>query len=494
MQRAKTRLKGMNGAAVDSIILTFIQVVTTAVGLIVSKILSVNFSLIEYGTYSQVMLIVTTASSLTILGMTNAVNYFFNGNASYDEKQKYLGTLFDIQYVLGIFCALLLMLLRDPISVYFKNDQLRGILWVAACLPALQNLLPMMQVLFVATGRAKLIAVRNFLISIARLVFVLIASYITKSIDTIIVLLLVLDIVQIGCFRLLLRKNRINIRIRDFDYRKIKEIFVFCLPMAVYLMTNSLSRDIDKYVVSYFADTEMLAIYSNASKVLPFDLVTASFITVLIPIITRQVRSEDYAQALCSFKAYLRLGYIATWILAFGAVILSKDLMLFLYDAKYLPGLAVFVVYLFVDMIKFANTSLILVAKGKTKTLMYTSVAALLGNALLNIPAYKAFGIIGPAVTTLFITMALVSVLLIISARELKSCVSELFNWKEMLLITIELVLVGIGIFVLSRVLEEYISSSTILLIICYGLYLIILLALNWKRLLSCLKEINQLR
>ena len=67
MERVKMRLKAMNGAAVDSIILTFIQVVTTAVGLVVSKILSVNFSLTEYGTYSQVMLITATASSLTIL-------------------------------------------------------------------------------------------------------------------------------------------------------------------------------------------------------------------------------------------------------------------------------------------------------------------------------------------------------------------------------------------------------------------------------------------
>lgn len=484
----------LNGVAADSIILTFIRVVTTVVGLVVSKILSVSFSLSEYGLYSQIMLLVTTMGSITILGMTDAVNYFYNSGVSSEEKQKYMGTIFDMQYLLGIGCALILVLFRNFIAGYFKNDQLKSILWLVAFLPVLQNLLPMMQVIFIAIGKSKMIAMRNLVISIARLLFVMVASYITKNIETIILFLVVLDVAQLLFFRAFLKKNNIQIRIRDFDIDKAKKILIFCIPMAIYLLTNSLSRDIDKYVVSYFADTETLAIYSNASKVLPFDLVTASFITVLIPIITRQVRSEDYAQALCSFKAYLRLGYIATWILAFGAVILSKNLMQFLYDAKYLPGLAVFVVYLFVDMIKFANTSLILVAKGKTKTLMYISIVALLGNALLNIPAYKAFGIIGPAVTTLFITMALVSVLLIISARELKSCVSELFDWKEMLLITIELVLVGIGIFALSRLLEEYISSSTILLIICYGLYLIILLAFNWKRLLSCLKEINQLR
>ena len=106
----------------------------------------------------------------------------------------------------------------------------------------------------------------------------------------------------------------------------------------------------------------------------------------------------------------------------------------------------------------------------------------------------QSFWIIGPAVITLLITVALVLALLIISARELKSNISKIFNWKEMLLIVVELILVGTGIFLLRGVLEKYISSSTILLIICYGLYILALLALNWKRLLSCLKEINQLR
>ena len=71
-------LKLNNGAATNSIMLMTVQIITTILGLIVTKLLSVHFSLTEYGTYSQALLVTTTATSISILGLTNATNYFYN--------------------------------------------------------------------------------------------------------------------------------------------------------------------------------------------------------------------------------------------------------------------------------------------------------------------------------------------------------------------------------------------------------------------------------
>ena len=59
------RIKG--GAAIDSILLTGVRVFTAAVSMVVAKMLAVSFSVEEYGIYSEVMLIVTTGTSVTIL-------------------------------------------------------------------------------------------------------------------------------------------------------------------------------------------------------------------------------------------------------------------------------------------------------------------------------------------------------------------------------------------------------------------------------------------
>lgn len=482
------------GAASDSIILTFVRVITAVLGLLVTKLLSIHFSLHEYGTYSQAMLIVTTATSISILGLTNAVNYFYNAASDENNKERYVGTIFTIQYFVGILCAIIILCCQLPLISYFKNEDLKNVLIFAAWLPMLQNLIPMLQVLFVSIGRAKLIAVRNFIISVARLCIVLVACYITKSIRTIFIILLLLDIAQVVYFILAFKRSNFSISIKKFDRKLLKPVLSFSIPMAIYVLTNELVRDIDKYVISFFSDTSTLAIYTNAAKLLPFDLITQSFITVLVPIVTRQIASKSYKDAQLTFKAYLRLGYLATWIVAFGIVVNAKEAMLFLYDPKYLPGLSVFVIYLFVDMIKFANTSLILTAKGKSKVLMICSLSALSTNFILNILLFKLFGILGPAIATLIVTFILVTVLIGLGGKEIKTSLFKLFDWKEMIIVAVEMCVVGACCFFLKGVLYSVFDSALFVLIVSYILYLLIMLILNRKRIIDCLKTINHMK
>lgn len=489
------RLSGaFTGASADSLLLTFVRVITTVLGLLVTKLLSTQFTLHEYGTYSQAMLIVTTATSLSILGLTNAVNYFYNATDDEEKKERYVATIFGIQYVVGILCAIVIMAIQIPLISYFKNEDLKQVLYLAAWMPLMQNLIPMLQVLFVSTGRAKLIAVRNLIISAARLLIVLFACFITKNIITIFIIILLLDIAQVVYFMIAFQRRNFHISLKKFDKALLRPVLAFSIPMAVYVLTNELTRDIDKYVISFFSDTSSLAIYTNASKILPFDMITQSFIVVLVPIVTRQIAAKKYEDARATFHAYLRLGYVATWIVAFGAVVTSKELMLFLYDAKYISGLPVFIVYLIVDMIKFANVTLILTAKGKTKTLMVCSLSSLAVNTVLNVIFYQFMGILGPAVATLIVTLALVITLLALGAREIHCSFISFFSIKDMVIVVAEMLGVGFAVYMLKMLLHNFISSNTLILFIAYAIYIGIMLALNAKRLGSCLKTIGKLK
>lgn len=482
---------GIKGAATDSILLTFVRVITAVLGLLVTKLLSVHFSLKEYGTYSQAMLIVTTATSFSILGLTNAVNFFYNKTNDEDKKEEYVCTVFGIQYIVGIVCAIAILLLQIPIINYFNNDELKELIILVACFPLLENLLPMLQVLFVSIGKAKIIAVRNFIISVVRLLIVIFACFITRSIYTIFLILLLSDLIQVIYFMCSFSKRKFKIQIIKFRKNLVPAIMKFSIPMAVYVLTNELARDIDRYVVGFFTNTETLGIYTNAAKLLPFDLVTASFITVLIPIITRQIGSKENQKAIVTFRAYLRFGYLVTWMLAFGAIIVAKELMIFLYDEKFLPGLAIFVIYLLVDMIKFANTSLILTATGKTKILMYCSISSLAINLILNVITFKIFGIIGPALTTLFVTLGLTVTLLKCGAKELGCRITNFFDMKELSNVTMQLLIIGIICYVLKISIKDYVNSTTITLFIVYGIFIGIVSLLNIKKIMNALRDIS---
>ena len=90
------RLRKSNGAATNSIMLTFVHVISTLLGIVVTKLLSVNFSLQEYGTYSQALLVTSTVTSISILGLTNATSYFYNRTKEESAQRIYVSTIFVI--------------------------------------------------------------------------------------------------------------------------------------------------------------------------------------------------------------------------------------------------------------------------------------------------------------------------------------------------------------------------------------------------------------
>ena len=194
-------------------------------------------------------------------------------------------------------------------AYFYARHNLVTIMFVA-WMPVFENILPMLQVLFVSVGQAKLIAFRNFWVSCARLAVVAVACFITKEVRTIFAVLLVLDILQVIIFKKQLSDRGYGVDLKKFSAKLAPEILKFCIPMAVFVLVNSLNRDIDKYVIAFFTDTETLGIYSNAARLLPFDMITASFITVLAPIFTRQVKAEDNSKALDTLKIFIRVCYM----------------------------------------------------------------------------------------------------------------------------------------------------------------------------------------
>lgn len=480
-----------NGAATNSTLLLVVKVITTVLGIIVTKLLSVSFTLEEYGTYSQAILVTSTATSLSIFGLTNAINYFYNRTEDEVIQKKYTSTIFCIQYVAGFAVAFTIILLRTIIADYFGNPNLERILFIVALTPFMTNLISMYQTLFVSIGEAKIIAARNFVISVFRLIAVVIACYFVNNIVVVLIAILLMDIAQVMYFLILFRKLRFPIRIKESDLSIVKEILSFSIPMAIYVLTNTLSRDIDKYVVSAFSNTETLAIYSNAAKILPFDLLTSTLITVLIPIITRLINQKKYNKAQDIFKLYLRMGYLLTCIFVGGSISLSRYVMLFLYDAKYLAGLSVFKIYLFIDMIRFANVTTILSGSGKSKILMRISLITLALNGIFNIFGYKLFGFVGPAIVTLVLTILMTIMLLHFGAKEIQTTIVGLFDFKEIFIVGTEIIIVGVLVKFLASFLSARNCPLFFLLLISYGLYLLILFCINYKRILNCFGRIN---
>lgn len=488
MKRNKLR----SGTSGDAILLTLIKLVTIALGLVVTRLLSEHLSVYDYGTYSQILLIVSTVTSLTILGMMDGVNYFYCREPDKQKRESYISTIFALQCAVSAAAGCVVMVLSAPLCTHFNNPDVGRLLIFAAVLPLLQNLLSLMQILLVSTGKARLLAVRNFVVSVLRLIVVIVVVALVRNVAVILLTTVILDVAQILLFWVILGKNDCAMGLRAVKPALFGEIFRYCAPMAVFTVVSTLNRDLDKYLISLMTDTETLAVYANASKVLPFDIIMTSFTTVLIPQITRFVAKKDWEKAGSLYKVFLEIAYISTGILCCAALAASPQLMQLLYSSKYLSGLPVFCIYVGVDLLRFTNITLVLSAAGKTKILMFLGMGTLAVNAALNVALFQLIGIPGPAVATLASTLGSGILILLLSARELHAKISRFFDMKYLALFVAEN-LAAVALLYLAQgwMAKAGIHHLLILAAVC-AVYGSGMLLLNGKRLLRALKTVNQ--
>lgn len=481
----------LTGASGDAVVLTGIKLVTIVLGFLITRLLSQYLSVYDYGTYSQILLLVSTISSLTVLGMMDGVNFFYCSERDAEKRESYVATIFALQCMIGAIMGALILLCTGPLCAYFENPDIRKLIVFAALLPTLQNLLGMLQILLVSVGKAKLLAIRNLIVSVLRLAAVIVVVFVAQNVAVILGTTLVLDVIQIALFGVFLRKNQCNIQIRQVNLRLAKMIFSYCLPMAIFTVVNTLNRDLDKYLIAMWTDTETLALYTNASKQLPFDILSASFCTVMLPKITRLISHERYPEATKLYRSFLEIAYVPTWAMCCVALVASPQLMMLLYSNKYTAGLNIFCVYICVDMLRFASITLILSAAGKTKKLMLLGLGTLGMNTVLNFVLFRVAGIIGPAIAT-FVTSLIMGVLLLgFSAKELKARITDFFDGKYLLLFLVENALLSCLLIPLRRYLERADLHYLWILLVVGSIYGITMLLLNGKRILRNMKTLN---
>lgn len=483
----------LGGTSFDAILLTIIKLVTTIVGLATTRLLSEYLAVHAYGTYSQVLLLVSSVSAITMFGMMDGINFFYATQKETGNQESYIATMFALQCTVSTIAGGVVFALTTPLVHYFENEELAPLLIFVVALPLLQNVVGMSQVLFVAVGKARYLAFRNLGVSITRLIAVLIVALVVPNIVVVLVTSVIIDIGQLIFFWTILHKNGCCIKLKKIQPKLLGNILRYCAPMAIYLMISTLNRDLDKYLVSLVTDTETLALYANASKQLPFDILMASFCTVLLPYITRYISEADNEQATKLYKLFLEITYISTGILCCAALASAPQLMKLLYSNKYTAGLAIFCVYILVDLVRFTNITLVLTAAGKTKWLMTLGFCTIGLNAVLNVTFYKLMGLIGPAIATLTITLLMGLLMMNCNAKVLETRISAFFDCKYLLVFVLESIVLTFALAALRDFLDRLDVHYFVIILIIAGLYVLSMLLFNGKRLFKDMRRVSRI-
>ena len=119
----------------NAVILTAAKMVTIFIALVSSMLLSRFRTLEEYGTYSQILIVINLVTSLFTLGLPNSTNYFLARAENLQERKQFLSVYYSLNTILCFGMGIVLVCSVPLIVSYFNNPLIRSFIYVLTLLP-----------------------------------------------------------------------------------------------------------------------------------------------------------------------------------------------------------------------------------------------------------------------------------------------------------------------------------------------------------------------
>ena len=460
MKVLTSEVKHKPSIAGDALKLTMSKVITLVISMVIAMLLSRFRTVAEYGTYSQIMLTINLVTTIVLLGLPNSVNYFLARTEDSEERNKFLSIFYTLTTLLSILVGLTLVLSVPLLEMYFKNNGLRAFLYFFAIYPWSKIIMQTIDNILIVYRKTTKLMIFRVLNSLALLMAIVVVQIFKLSFTDYMIIYIVIEAVFTFSVYLIVRNVSGKMRF-NFDKAFVKMILKFSIPIGLASSVGTLNKELDKLVISWFYDTESLAIYTNAARELPVVIVATSITAVLLPQMVRMLKKEQKREAVELWGNATMLAYIVICFIAAGIFVYAPEAIELLYSAKYLPGVSVFRVYALVLLFRATYFGIVLNATGRTRLIFNSSIIALVANILLNIVFSYLFGFIGPAIATLFATAGSMIYLQCMTSKVLDMSFFKIFPWRKVIIVTGVNIFLGIIFLLLKQLIgiEAYIGE-----------------------------------
>jgi O-antigen/teichoic acid export membrane protein len=469
-----------NNIGRDAAILTVSKIITILISTISAMLLSRFRTLDEYGTYSQLIMLTILASSLFTLGLPSSMNFFLARTDIPAKRRRLLSVFYSLYTIISVVIGIALVLTVPLSGSYFKNPALGSFAFFLAVFPWTSVIISSISNVLVVYGRTKklmLLNIVNSLVSLSAIILVQIFRWSFK--EYLIIYLIGQSLVAVWVYVIVYKLE--GYLCFSLDKSAIKAILIYSIPIGLAALVGTISIEIDKLMIGRFFDTKALAIYANAGKELPLTIVSASFTSVLLPQLARKLKDGDVNGVIDLWGYSIRLSYIIICFFTMACIVFAPQIISVLYSNKYLPGVGVFRIYSLVMLLRVTYFGIILNSVGKTKFILYCSIASLILNAALNYLFYLAFGFVGPALATLISIGFINGMQLIVSAKVLHIEFRKLFPWNSLGKTTLINIVVGGFLFILTKLLNLRTDAKGNIAAIALGIIAMFIYALFSK-------------
>ena len=270
----------------DVMKLTITRVLTTIIATLTSMLLARYRTLEEYGTYSQMLIVINLITSIFMLGLPSSLQYFLSRAETTKEKQEFVSVYYTLSTILSFILGLSLMLSANFIAKYFDNPYINSFLYFLALYPWTKITISSIENLLIVYKKTKNLLIIRLVHNILLLGLVGLFVVLKISFEIYMIVFVLFEVSFTIFDYFIVRKTAGSLR-PLIIFKMVKSIFKFSIPIGVASIIGMINIEVDKLAISHFFSTEELGIYSACSTELPLTVVASSISSVALPEIGR---------------------------------------------------------------------------------------------------------------------------------------------------------------------------------------------------------------
>jgi O-antigen/teichoic acid export membrane protein len=381
----------------------------------------------DFGFYSLVITIVTLASSISYLGLSEGVTRyisFYRGKNNPSHIWGCISSSIRISLVLGLFLLFSLILLSKPIAKFYNIKELAtGINIYAFSIPFAAVFTILFSIFRGFELTLPKVLFNDFLRNIFFLSAVIFVIFFNLKVVGIIYAALISIVIAFLIFAAYSKIKIPKLIKPDSKVKVGKDLIIFSLPLWIFVIISTLVNITDTLMLSYFCDMEKVGLYNGAlrlSKYLPIFLTSVNFI--YLPI-TTNFFSQGQKHQVKDIYAFTTKWIVLLSFPIFLLFFLSgKQVLILILGENYASSyyvLRLLSLGMFFTLFVGPNGSTLL-ALGETRPLILYSILVFVFNIVLNYIFIPMWGIIGAAFTTM-LSFTLISFLISLKLYKLSS-------------------------------------------------------------------------
>lgn len=475
----------------EAIRLTTSKIITMAITMATVMLLSRFRTFEEYGTYSQLLLIINLFTTLLMLGLPASINFFLARAETQAEKKRFLSVYYTLSTILSFIIGFLLVLAVPFIEAYFHNSLIGKFYYFLAVFPWSSIIGSSIENILVVYKKTSYLMQYRVIHSFAILATVVVIQWLELGFSEYMMAYIVVNSLFALSVYVIASKLTGGMDLL-LDKVLILEIFSFSIPIGLASVIGTLNTEIDKLLIGYLMNTEQMAIYTNAAKELPLTIIASSITAVLLPQAVRMIKANKSQEAVRLWGYASELSLIVIAVFVAGVFTYAEDVMTILYSAKYLPGVTVFRIYTLNLLLRITYFGMVLNAYGKTKIIFWCSVLSLILNMMLNPLFYWLFGMIGPAVATFLAILLIQQLQLKLTAVVTQISFWKVFPWKHSVQILLINICFAFVFYVIKHLLPlDFYVGSVFESIVLGSVWFLIYMLMMRKKMLFAWHKLN---